>query len=526
MLKGQTRSQEAIEKHKTTMLKNLMAKYDWTLLERYGDTQLRVVTHNRQHTLITLNKFKEFFEQGHNIRTLRKKENVSKHLIQFFSNFLQHKINLTEEQFHQEYESGKSLDDIASRHSITRGDITFLRQLYGIRTKGAKFIHRKNTEVPLTQRQKEILYGSMMGDACKMSPSTVKFKQGEDQKDYLTWKYKEFASVASQDSYKPSTSVDVRSEKENISWLFYTHANTDVEKCISLFYKDGNKQINNEILNNLTPLSLAVWYMDDGRTDFSQSAKLLGQNPTPEFAFCTDRFSPQSCEMIIKWLKEKYDIDSHIRTRDLIDADGIRIIIDSTSAEKFVKLISPHIIPMFRYKTEYQDYSDVRKDREQQVLYEDLIRCPLGADFNGLSPVKQEKYVQSFVRAYQKRGIHKIVGKPEDWKKQIETVLKHNSENIISGKTISNQAIVGNSYTRSFFPNFWKCKSRGHLSLQEIFDNKSLLADIVRKVIQQGYFPTKQNSRHGAEKRGDDFGIKQRIHGLALPRSRSSRSGI
>ena len=125
--------------------------------------------------------------EGNSLKEINKI--TSKHLVQFYSNLSQGKIILSKIDFEREYEKGLSLDEISEKHKISRDDMSFLRQLYGLKVKGAKYINRKKIEIPLTQRQKDILYGSMMGDACKMSNASVKFKQGFSQKDFLLWKY-------------------------------------------------------------------------------------------------------------------------------------------------------------------------------------------------------------------------------------------------------------------------------------------------------------------------------------------------
>lgn len=227
-----------------------------------------------------------------------------------------------------------------------------LRQLYGLSRKGPKFIHRKLTEVPLTDRQKEIFYGSLLGDAKAMSSSAAGFVHGDKQKVYLFWKYMEFESVASKKSLKGYPFKDKRSGFEGISWRFYTHANTDIEEILKKFYTPVGKEVSLDILNHLTPLSIAVWYMDDGKTDWMRRFRKKGINATPDFIFCTDSFSFESCENIENWFFDKWGIKIRVRSRGLRKSGGYkyRIIIEHESNDDFIKLIRPHILPMFEYK--------------------------------------------------------------------------------------------------------------------------------------------------------------------------------
>jgi hypothetical protein len=268
-----------------------------------------------------LREFKKLLDEGNNLKSI-KKMGVSKHLIGFYSNFCQGKINLSKNIFIEEYEKGLSLFDIADKYKISRGDITYLREIYELKKKGATFLHRKKTEIPLTKRQKEILYGSMMGDAKRGSFSSVSFNHGKDQKEYLLWKYKEFESVASPISLKGEKYIDKRSEYEGERWRFYTYANTDIEKCMLEFYKDGKKEINQEILNELTPLSIAVWYQDDGTVDFYSRSQCKA---SPTFKFCTESFSKENCELIKEWFLNEYNINTELKECELSSGVGYRL---------------------------------------------------------------------------------------------------------------------------------------------------------------------------------------------------------
>jgi heterodisulfide reductase subunit B len=181
-----------------------------------------------------------------------------------------------------------------------------------------------------------------MGDAKRSDKrygSSVGFGHSDKQEEYLRWKYKELENLCNETSLKKCSNYDKRYDKNHISWRFYTKANTEIETIISQFYKE-DKQITKEILGNLTAFSLAVWHMDDGYIDKSN------------YILCTDSYSIKSCENIIEWFKEEWDIDAHIRNKGLSKEGKMkhRIVIKSTSVQKFIDLIRPHIIQSMRYK--------------------------------------------------------------------------------------------------------------------------------------------------------------------------------
>lgn len=489
--KGQKFPQKSISKLRASLQKYNAAKYNWDTIEPYLDIRFDNRQKKQVKNVITLREFKKFIQDGNSLRDIKGK-GICKHLINFFSNFSQGKVNLPKDIFLAEYEEGKSLDEIAEKYNILRGDIAFLRHLYGIKRKGATYIRRKNTETLLTKEQKEILYGSMMGDASKMSPSSVKFKQGETQKDYLLWKYRKFENIASQNSLKPQCLIDHRSGMEQISWLFYTHANTDVEFCVSEFYPTGNKEINQSILDKLTPLSIAVWFMDDGQTDWGHRSRVkYDQYSTPVCKFMTQSFSYENCLLIQKWFLEKYNISTRLQEVSLSNSAGYKVVISNKSVLAFLDLIEPHILPMFKYKTHYTAYLEKRKESEVGVIVGENVKCPIGADFSALPHDEQDTHINRIVHTLHQKGIEWLIEKPEDHVNAMEKVFTYDA-NFLLRKDYISFSNIGNKFVMFHFPNFWSARMKGGQSPKNIFNNKQYLSEIIRNIILQGYFPSNQ----------------------------------
>ncbi len=367
MRKGQKRTEESKIKHRKTAMKTLVSRYDWNIIEPYLDSEINNGSTGRTKKYITFREFKENIENEISLKGMIR-QGISHHFIGFLSNFCQGKIKLTKDKFIEEYEKGKSLDEMEKEYKIPSGNIRYLRQLYGIKRKGANFIKRKKTETRLTQRQIEILYGTMMGDSKRQHTklnSIAGFKHSTKQKEYLFWKFNEFKSVCKEKNLKHYSQYDKRYDKIYEGWTFYTKANTDVETCIKEFYKSGVKEVSIKILEYLTPLSIAVLYMDDGTTDFFHRFIIKDDYKyTPRFKFCTDSFSIESCNNIVKWFKSKYNINTYLIERELKTKMGYRVVIHNNSIEDFISLIRPYIIPSMLYKIDYEEYKIWRKKKE------------------------------------------------------------------------------------------------------------------------------------------------------------------
>lgn len=342
---GKKLSKDSIDRMKQSKLASLTSKYNWVYAEPYLDKEVKNGSVKRIAQYITLREFKSNILSGLSIKDMIS-SGISKNILQFFSNFCQGKIKLTKELFEECYIHGFSLDRISKEFSVTREDLTCLRQLYGIKRKGATYMKRKKTEVKLTVRQKELIYGSLMGDAKrndKRYGTSVGFGHSDKQEDYLKWKYKELENLCNVTSLKKYSNYDKRSDKKHISWRFYTKANTEIETIISQFYK-GDKQITKEILFNLSAFSVAVWFMDDGYRDVN------GKGHFSNYILCTDSFSEESVDNIIEWFDEKWGIKTHKRDRKLKDRMGYRIIVKVETRNKFISLIRPYIIDSMKYK--------------------------------------------------------------------------------------------------------------------------------------------------------------------------------
>ena len=108
---GEKLSIQSIEKMKASKIKKMQSKYNWELAVPYLDVELNISSRNRSKKFISLREFKNLVEKGMSIKEMNKI--TSRHLLQFYSNFAQGKITISEKDFKEEYNKGLSLDDIS-----------------------------------------------------------------------------------------------------------------------------------------------------------------------------------------------------------------------------------------------------------------------------------------------------------------------------------------------------------------------------------------------------------------------------
>ena len=100
----------------------------------------------------------------------------------------------------------------------------------------------------------------------------------------------------------------------------------------SLRYPNGEKVLPMEIEKSLTPLALAVWFMDDGFLRKSNS-----------IAISTDKFSDNDLLHLCKSLEYIYEIKPSI-------VKSKKLYFGVNATKGFIGVIKPFIIPSMRYK--------------------------------------------------------------------------------------------------------------------------------------------------------------------------------
>ena len=471
--KDKSLSDEAIEKMKETKLQNRLAKYDWEIAEPYLDVNMNKGNKNKKNNHITLREFKNQALSGRTNRKMGKE--YGRNLIGFYSQFCQGNIKLTKDKFEEEYLSGKKLIEIADKHDISRDYIGYLRRLYQIKRKGAKYINRKQKEKPITDRQRSILLGSLMGDAYKGpgTTSAVKFKHSGSQREYIDWLFMEFKEHVTPRGIVCNPVIDWRSEKKTYAYDFYTHANSDIEKYISMFYDDNKKIVSKKILDQLDELSLAVWYMDDGKS-------YVKDGYISSMTICTDSFSVSECELIVEWMMSQWNINAYIK---MSKGKHPRIKIRSDNISRFISIIESHVIPSMKYKIDSKENIKKKKHRIKFNSVEELNRIPAGKEFNKLSPENRSDLVNEVVDYYHDRGIEFLT--QFDWGDNLDKIINYDSTYLQKGNEYKYKHI-GNKMLINYFPNFWDANAKGNHSLRGIFENRKYLHEIISSILSAG----------------------------------------
>ena len=242
-------------------------------------------------------------------------------------------MNPTKERLENLYViQGLTETEIGKKLGCSQTQVGRLRKKFGIPT----IENRSSLGLPeLTEQQKELLVGSLMGDGYMRvgsSPLTAAFDEthGPKQYDYLQWK----AEIMGAYTNKVIDCMKVSNGKEYPSRRLTTRMCTQLRPYYDLFYNSKGKRVFPANLKDLmTPFILAVWYMDDGSLN----------RYAPRITFGLDDLS---LSRAIKALRK-------LGLRPVVHEDrrGVCCSIEFPSqSDKFFDLVRPHIPDCMSYK--------------------------------------------------------------------------------------------------------------------------------------------------------------------------------
>ncbi len=191
----------------------------------------------------------------------------------------------------------------------------------------------------ISKLQREVALGCLLGDGrlecrSKTKSARLRIHHGWKQKDFVFWKYGVFKNLVLCPPKKIVCGKNLKNNEDYYSWYFHTRTTTEFKEMYKMFYSGKTKVLPKNISDLLTPITLAVWIMDDGCND----GKSLIVN--------THNFSFFENEKLRKILRSKLSIISRINK----DRNRWRLRLDNTGTCKLRKIIEPYIIPSMRYK--------------------------------------------------------------------------------------------------------------------------------------------------------------------------------
>lgn len=204
----------------------------------------------------------------------------------------------------------------------------------------------------LTQQQKEILIGSLLGDGFIHFHRTTKqptygfcLAQTWYAVDYVEHVYQIFKPFVGTPPKKSVIGGIKLGLPKRFEVRFKTYSHHEFKHYYDLFYpavKDGNKRMKRvpkNITSLLTARSLAYWFMEDGTTQTSKTGK-------KSYVISTQGFCWEDQVILAHALKEKFGLDVGIHK----DKTYFRLAFKASSNTRLLHLITPYTHAYFEYK--------------------------------------------------------------------------------------------------------------------------------------------------------------------------------
>lgn len=191
----------------------------------------------------------------------------------------------------------------------------------------------------ISKFQQEVIAGSLLGDGrlesrSKQESARLRIHHGWKQKDIVFWKYRILENLVSIPPKKIVCWKNPRDGSDYYSWYFHTRTISEFKMLYKAFYPKGKKILPENISTLLTPVSLAVWVMDDGC------------NTGDSLILNTHNFSIEEHLKLNNVFLKNYRIATTINK----DRDKFRLRFSKQDALKLIEIISPYIIQSMKYK--------------------------------------------------------------------------------------------------------------------------------------------------------------------------------
>ena len=197
----------------------------------------------------------------------------------------------------------------------------------------------------LSDMQWQVVLGSLLGDG-DLSPNLrdrngVRFRLGHGvkQRDYLEWKVAMLGNI----------SCSRRMNDKGAVFADFTPLPELGELQRTVYLGDGKRTITEEYLKALTPLALAIWFMDDGCfTLRSRGLQRRTAGGSGRVQFCVEALSVGSRDRLVTYLRDTHGLD--VAWRETGATRKAILTFRTQASRKFLTMIAPYVHPSMDYK--------------------------------------------------------------------------------------------------------------------------------------------------------------------------------
>lgn len=209
-------------------------------------------------------------------------------------------------------------------------------------------------KIILTEKQKEVLDGALLGDGClylHTNGKNAQFTYLSKSREHVEYVGKYFQEYWSGEGIKDTSYIDERTNKEYFRSQIKTYTNETFTEQYNRWYKNGIKHLPQDLV--LTPLICLIWYVGDGG--------ICHANRTEYIKLSTQCFSKEEQETILLPQLIQFEA-SLIKT----DNNQYFIYIPRRKEKEFLDYIGSCPFNDYKYKWEITPYKNTKPKNHKE----------------------------------------------------------------------------------------------------------------------------------------------------------------
>ena len=271
------------------------------------------------------------------------------------------------------------------------------------------------------------IYGMLLGDGHIAIDKRTNNKimivatQGEKQLEYLRFKQSLFA-----DGDGKIVNAGIGSYGKVPSYHYSLETDAMIDYWVKKEWLQGSKKtVTKDVINRLTPESLAFWYMDDGSLSHRDS-----KTQRSSIVLNTQGFTKIEVDLLVDCLQQKFQVSCHAREDGQSKNKQWWVIyIDVNGTQTFLNLVSPYLTKSMAYKTTPDLEAIIETKVSKFVKMEQIFPIPILSITRGQNKFKNITQRPQFVYDIEVKDVHNFFA---------DSILTHNCENmpwILENKT-------------------------------------------------------------------------------------------
>lgn len=233
---------------------------------------------------------------------------------------------------------------IADKYDMCIATVWYYMKKYDI----SPLKHYERLDLPeFNEEQNDLMIGTMLGDGCLQhtrlgGSAFLVIKHSSKFDEYVTWKYNILGEYAKPIKYWD----DNYNGKIYGKCEFRTICHPIFTSYHKLFYDNGVKVVTNEVAELLTPMALAVWFMDDGCGSVNS------------FEMSTHSFTEPELHRLQSVLLDRYGLHTSLWFAGYMKGNNqkkYKLAILKKSTQKLYDIVFPYIVDCMKYKLRFID---------------------------------------------------------------------------------------------------------------------------------------------------------------------------